>query len=76
MANGTIEGAVSEGIVSLFDISPITTLLILMIVSLLWFIRHLLIDAKEERHLNRDALNNSTAVISELKELIRGALTK
>lgn len=74
MTTSTIEGAASEGIASLFGISPVVTILVLMIIALLWFVRYLLVDAQGERQLNRDALNNSTAVISELKEMIRGAI--
>lgn len=67
---------VNAGLQSLFTIAPIVTLLVLIVICQLWFIRFLLNEAKEERKLNREALNNSTAVISELKEMIRNAITR
>lgn len=73
-AIGDIEGAAAEGIKSLFGVDPLTTALVLAILALLWFIRFLLLDAREERKLNRDALTNATTVIAELKEMIRGAI--
>lgn len=72
--NVGIEEAIGSGLSSLFDISPLTTCLVLVIICLIWFIRFLLIDAREERKLSREALNNATSVISELKEMIRGAI--
>jgi hypothetical protein len=74
MSTPTIEGTVAEGVSSLLSLSPIVTELVLTIICLLWFIKFLLTDAREERKLNREALNNSTAVIAELKEMIRGAI--
>lgn len=72
----TIEQAAAGGFAELMHISPLTTVLILIIMGLCWFIRSLLQDARDERKLNRDALTNSTAVIAELKELIRSAIQK
>lgn len=68
--------ATADGLASLMHISPLTTLLVLIVLGLCWFIRSLLQDARDERKLNRDALTNSTAVIAELKELIRSAIHK
>jgi hypothetical protein len=76
MDHGSIEASAASGIADLMKISPLTTLLILIIMGLCWFIKSLLQDARDERKLNRDALINSTAVIAELKELIRNALSK
>lgn len=74
MNGTTIEGAAADGFASLMSLSPVVTILILVIMGLCWFIKSLLQDARDERKLNRDALNNSTAVIAELKELVRSAL--
>lgn len=71
---GGIEDVIADGIRSLMNISPVTTYMVLSLIVLLVFIKILLNDARAERTLNRDALNNSTAVISELKEMIRGAI--
>lgn len=68
--------AAASGVTDLMQITPMITLLILIILALLWFIRSLLIDARTERQLNRDALIGNTAILSELKELIRGAVSK
>lgn len=69
-----LEGAAAGGVSDLMKISPVVTILVLVIMALGWFIRSLLSDARDERKLNRDALTNSTAVIAELKELVRGAI--
>jgi len=71
-----ITKAAANGVNSLWDIAPIVTILVLIILALLWFISALLKDAREERTLNRAALQGNTAILSELKELIRGAISK
>lgn len=68
--------AAAGGFSDLMKISPLTTVLVLIILGLCWFIKSLLQDARDERKLNRDALMNSTSVIAELKELIRSAIHK
>ena len=67
---------VDDGVKELLSVSPLVTALVLGIICLMWFIKTLLKEAKEERTLNREALINNTAVISEFKELIRNALNK
>lgn len=76
MASQTLEGAVSDGVSSLFGLAPIITILVLIIIGLCWFIKSLLQDAKEERRLNREALLGNTSVIAEFKEMIRAAINK
>lgn len=71
-----ITKAAANGVNSLWNIAPIVTILVLIILALLWFISALLKDAREERTLNRAALQGNTAILSELKELIRGAISK
>lgn len=72
----SIEKAIGTGIDDLLHISPITSVLIFVVIGLCWFIRSLLQDARNERQLNRDALNGSTAIISELKGMIYAILNK
>jgi hypothetical protein len=71
-----LTSSAANGLNDLMHIAPVVTLLVLIIMGLCWFIRSLLQDARDERKLNRDALTNSTAVIAELKELIRSAIHK
>lgn len=66
-----IAGAAANGINSLWHIAPIVTILVLVIIVLLYFIRLLLQDAREERKVVRDTLAGNTAVMSRLEELIR-----
>jgi len=67
----SLEHAASSGAASLFTLGPIVTILVLAIMGLIWFIKSLLQDARDERKLNRDALVNVTTVITELKEIVR-----
>lgn len=71
-----MEQVVSGGFTDLMKLAPIITLLCIIVIVMGWFIKSLLADAKEERRLNRDALINNTAVISEFKELVRGLVQK
>jgi hypothetical protein len=71
-----MEQTLTYGLAELLKLGAVVTVLVLAIVILLWFIRELLRDAKQERQLNRDALVNNTAVLSELKELIRHVAQK
>lgn len=66
----SIEAALGHGVRQLFDITPIVTILVLIIFGLCLFIRELLKDARNERQLNRDALNNSTALLAEMKGML------
>lgn len=72
----SLEAAVGGGLSELMRLGPIVTLETLIIVGLCYFIRELLRDAKNERQLNRDALNSSTAIIAELKGMIHAIVTK
>ena len=68
--------AAGNGINSLWDIAPVVTVLVLIILALMWFISQLLKDAREERALNREALKGNTVILTELKEVIRGAINR
>lgn len=72
----TLERAIGGGVSDLLQISPLTSVLIFVVMGLCWFIRSLLQDARNERQLNRDALNGSTAIISELKGMIYAIVNK
>lgn len=74
--NTNIEQAASNGLGSLMNITPLVTVLVLIVMGLCWFIKGLLQDARDERKLTRDALVNNTSVIAELKEMIRIAIAK
>ena len=69
-----METVVTAGMGQLMQLGAVVVVLLLVILGLCWFCRALLTDAKEERALTRDALIDNTKVISELKEIIRGAL--
>lgn len=71
-----MEEVITKGVSSLMNLGPLVTLLLLVILGQFWIIKCFIKDAKDERTLNRDALMNNTAVISEFKELIRGAIAK
>ena len=72
----TVEKAIGQSLYDLLHIDPIISVLIFIVMGLCWFIRSLLQDARNERQLNRDALNGSTAVISELKGMIYAIVNK
>lgn len=69
-------GAAANGVNSLWNISPVVTVLVLMCGILLYFIRSLLIDAKEERNLYRQTLIDNTKAFNSLQEIIRVAISK
>lgn len=66
-----MESAAQKGIESLFGISPVVTILVLVIMGLCWFIKGLLRDARDDRKSMTDALINSTAVMTTHNELLR-----
>lgn len=70
-----IVGAASEGVNSLWGIAPVVTVLVLMMFVLIYFIRALLIDAKEERNLYRGILEANTKALTSLQEVIRVAIS-
>lgn len=61
---------------TIMDIAPVVSVLVLIIFVLIWFIYLLLKDAREERALNRDVVKGNTAILAELKEMIRGAINR
>lgn len=70
-----IAGSATKGLESLWDIAPIVTVLVLVILLLVYFIRALLIDAKEERNLYRGTLEANTKALTSLQEVIRVAIS-
>lgn len=64
------------GVDSLMGIAPLVTVLVLIIIVCVFFIWALLKDAREERALNREALKGNTIILTEFKEMIRGALNR
>lgn len=73
---GELQGAAANGVNGLWHIAPVVSVLVLAIMVLLYFIRGLLLDAKEERKVMRDALVANTAVLARLEELIRATVSK
>lgn len=71
MAEGAVNGTVITEFTNLMHLSPLIAVLLFVILGLCWFIKTLLADARDERLANREALVNNTAVLHELKELIR-----
>jgi hypothetical protein len=71
-----LENTAANGLAGLMAVSPLTTVLVLVIMGLCWFIKSLLQDARDERKLNRDALIASTVTLTELKELVRNAISR
>lgn len=71
-----ITGAAATGLNSLWNLAPIVTILILIILALVYLLRALLLDAKEERSLYRQTLMENTKAFNSLQEIIRVALSK
>lgn len=71
-----LTNAAATGVNTLWGISPVVTVLLLINMLCLYFIRALLIDAREERGLYRQTLVNNTEAFNALKEIIRVAITK
>jgi len=70
-----IANITSKGVNSLLEIAPVVTVLVLAIIALIYFVRALLIDAKEERNLYRSTLEANTKALTSLQEVIRVAIT-
>jgi hypothetical protein len=70
-----LAGAASNGINSLWNISPVVTVLVLIVGILIYGIRALLIDAKTERALYRQTLVDNTKAFNGLQEVIRAAIS-
>ena len=68
-------GAASNGINSLWNISPVVTILVLIVMVLLYGTRALLNDAKTERALYRQTLIDNTKALDGLQEVIRAAIS-
>lgn len=68
--------AAGNGVNSLWNLAPIVTVLVLAILALCYFARALLLDAKEERGLYRQTLNENTKALNSLQEIIRVAISK
>lgn len=71
----TIAPTATKGLESLLQIAPVVTVLVLVILVLVYFIRALLIDAKEERNLYRGTLEENTRALTSLQEVIRVAIS-
>lgn len=70
-----ITESAANGLNSLWNLAPIITILLLFILLLLYFVRALLLDAKEERSLYRGTLNENTKALNSLQEVIRVAIS-
>jgi hypothetical protein len=70
-----ITDAATNGVNSLWDIAPVVTVLVLVILMLVYFLRAMLIDAKEERNLYRSTLEANTKALTSLQEVIRYAIS-
>lgn len=70
-----ITGAAATGLNSLWNLAPIVTILLLINLLLVHFLRALLLDAKEERSLYRQTLMENTKAFNSLQEVIRAALS-
>lgn len=74
MGPNTLEAASANGINSLFAINPLTTVLVLAIMGLCWFIKSLMNDLRDAHQKAIDTLVSNTAVMSEMKEMVRAAI--
>ena len=73
---GDIGNAAAKGIVSLFEINPLVTVLVLAILALLWLVRYLIQRNERQGDKMTEAFIANTAVIAELKEMIRAAISQ
>ena len=71
-----IVGSATHGLDSLWNLAPIVTVLVLAILALCYFVRALLLDAKEERNLYRQTLMENTKALNSLQEIIRVAISR
>lgn len=69
-----IANTAAKGLNSLWEIAPVVTVLVLAILFLIYFVRALLIDAKEERNIYRATLEANTKALTSLQEVIRVAI--
>lgn len=71
-----LTGAAANGVNSLWNIGPVVTILVLAVMLLVYTVRALLLDAKEERGLYRDTLKENTKAFEKLQEIINVAISK
>ncbi len=71
-----LTGAAANGLNSLWHLAPVVTILLLLVMVLIYFLRALLLDAKEERTLYRQTLQENTKAFDSLQEVIRAAISK
>lgn len=74
MGPNTIEAAGANGINSLFAVNPLTTVLVLAIMGLCWFVKSLMNDLRDAHQKAIDTLISNTTVMSEMKEMVRAAI--
>ena len=65
----------TKGIESLLNVAPVVTVLVLVNLILIYFIRALLIDAREERNLYRQTLEETTKTLTRLEGVINVAIS-
>lgn len=65
-----ITQAAAQGVNSLFTISPLTTVLVLVILGLCWVIREQMKRNERQSDKITDALINNTSALTALKEVI------
>jgi len=73
---GDIGNAAAKGIVSLFEINLLVTVLVLAILALLWLVRYLIQRNERQGDKMTEAFINNTAIIAEFKEMIRAAIAQ
>lgn len=66
--------AITSATASLFEVSSLTSALVLAVIGLCAFIKILLADAREERNLYRTTLEANTRALTSLQEVIRAAI--
>lgn len=71
-----LTGAAASGVESLFHVNELTTVLVLIILALAWYVRYLILRTEKQGDRITDALIQNTGIISELKEMIRAALNQ
>lgn len=69
-----LTGAAAKGVVSLFNINPLVTVLVLAILALLWLVKYLIKRNEVQGDKVTDALINNTAAFSEFKEMVRAII--
>lgn len=65
-----LTGAAAQGVTSLFQITPLVTVLVLIILALIWLVRYLIERNERQGEKVTDALVNNTAALTALKETV------